>query len=91
MSFLDFLFPKYCIGCKKMGSYLCSDCFVKISFAETGFCTICQKAAVGGLTHPICKRKLTIEGVFASLVYVGVVKKLVYQFKYKPYLTNLRG
>lgn len=52
---------------------------------------MCQKAAVGGLTHPICKKTVTIDGVFSSLVYTGVVKKLVYQFKYRPYITSLKS
>lgn len=90
MSLLDFLFPKYCVQCRKFGSYLCPTCFSYVAFAETGFCTVCQRAAIGGLTHPICKKSLTIDGVFSSLVYTGVVKKLVYQFKYKPYLVGLK-
>jgi len=90
MSLLDFVFPKFCINCRKFGSYLCSDCFSLASFVQGGFCTVCQKAAIGGLTHPICKNSLTIDGVFSSLNYTGVVKKLVYQFKYKPHLTNLK-
>lgn len=90
MSLLDFLFPKYCVQCKKFGSYLCPTCFSYVTFAETGFCTVCQRAAIGGLTHPVCKKTLTVDGVFSSLIYTGVVKKLVYQFKYKPYLTGLK-
>jgi competence protein ComFC len=31
-----------------------------------------------------------IDGVFSSVIYAGVVKKLVYRFKYPPYLTSLR-
>ena len=53
-------------------------------------CTVCQKLAVGGFTHPVCKTRYTIDGVFPSLVYKGVVKKLVYVFKYPPYLKDLR-
>ena len=53
-------------------------------------CTVCQKQAIGGLTHPVCKTKYCIDGVFPSLVYKGVVKKLVYVFKYPPYLTDLQ-
>jgi len=53
-------------------------------------CTVCQKQAIGGLTHPVCKTKYCIDGVFPSLVYKGVVKKLVYVFKYPLYLTDLQ-
>ncbi len=52
-------------------------------------CTVCQKQALGGLTHPVCKTRYTIDGVFPSLVYKGVVKKLMYVFKYPPYLRDL--
>ena len=70
---------------------MCPKCFSYATFVETGFCTVCQKAAIGGSTHPICQTAYGIDGVFSSLVYRGVVKKLIYQFKYKPYLTNLQG
>lgn len=53
-------------------------------------CAVCGRQAVSGITHPICKRRHDIDGVFTSLVYRGVAKKLVYQFKFQPYLTNLR-
>ena len=90
MSFLDLLFPKRCVQCKKFGSYLCTNCFATIVFIDTMVCTICQRQAMGGLTHPVCKTRYTIDGVFPSLVYKGVVKKLVYVFKYPQYLTDLR-
>jgi competence protein ComFC len=54
-------------------------------------CTVCQRQAIGGLTHPVCKTRYSIDGVFPSLVYKGVVKKLVYVFKYPPYLTDLQS
>ena len=62
-----------------------------MSFTESGFCAVCQRAAIGGLRHPACKTSVTIDGVFSTLVYKNVVKRLVYQFKYRPYLRNLEG
>lgn len=73
-----------------MGSYICSNCFTYISFNESGTCIVCQRPALGGLTHPVCRGKYTPDGVFSSLVYKGVVKKLVYKFKYNPHLTDLK-
>src|SRR6185437_4841858 len=72
------------------GSYLCTNCFSSITFTDTMVCTVCQRQAMGGMTHPVCKTHNSIDGVFPSLVYKGVVKKLVYVFKYPPYLTDLR-
>lgn len=42
------------------------------------------------MTHPKCKGKYTIDGYFVALNYKGILKKLVYQFKYAPYLTDLQ-
>lgn len=54
-------------------------------------CVVCNRQAMGGLTHPVCKTRFTIDGVFPSLVYKGVVKKLIYTFKYPPYLTDMQS
>jgi len=91
MSLLDLLFPKRCVRCKTFGSYLCPSCFSYISFLEHGVCIVCQKQAIGGATHPRCLTRYTIDGVFSSLAYTGVVKKLLYQFKYQPNLTDLKN
>lgn len=91
MSLLDFIFPKRCVNCRKFGSYLCSDCFSYIQFHEFGVCIVCQRQAIGGLTHPVCRTQFTPDGVFSSLVYKGVVKRLVYKFKYNPHLTDLKS
>ncbi len=52
-------------------------------------CLVCQKAAINGVTHPVCKTRYSIDGAFASISYKGTVKKLLYSFKYKPYVSDL--
>jgi ComF family protein len=91
MSILDLFFPKRCVACKKAGEYICSDCFSLISYTIAPRCLICQKLSLGGLTHPVCTTKYSIDGCFSGVAYKGVVKKLLYTFKYKPYLSNLEG
>lgn len=90
MSILDLIYPKRCVGCGAYGAYLCPACFSYITFAEQGFCAVCQRGAIGGFTHPACKTSYEIDGVFAGVAYKGVVKRLVYQFKYNPYLLDIR-
>ena len=87
---LDLLFPKRCVGCRSFGQYLCPHCFSQLSFSTTYVCFVCNRASLDGLTHPICKRAWTIDGIYSSLVYAGVVKRLIYQFKYQPHLTDLK-
>lgn len=91
MGLLDLIFPKRCVACKSFGSYLCTDCFSRLSFAQGGFCLVCNKASINSLTHPGCQTRYTIDGVFISLAYTGVAKRLIYTFKYKPYLTDLQS
>lgn len=52
---------------------------------------MCQRLTIDGITHPVCKTRYSIDGVFPSVVYKGVVKKIVYTFKYPPYLTDLQS
>lgn len=84
------LFPKRCIRCAKSGDYVCDGCFATISFLQYQLCGICQKGSLDGLTHPSCRTKYGIDGIISSIAYKGIVKKLLYQFKYRPYLLDLK-
>lgn len=91
MFLLDFLFPKRCVGCKKIGNFLCSDCFSRIEYTGSFSCPECLRPSFNGLTHPKCIKRYCLEGVFPVVAYKGIVKKLLYQFKYRPYLSSLSG
>lgn len=39
---LDLFFPKFCLGCKKEGSYLCQDCRSLLEICEFNYC-LCDK------------------------------------------------
>jgi len=52
-------------------------------------CLACNKPTFDGLTHPVCRGKYTIDGAFSAVAYKGIVKKLIYNFKYKPFLSDL--
>lgn len=52
-------------------------------------CLVCNKGSFDGLTHPKCLGKYSIDGAFSAISYKGIVKKLIYNFKYKPYLSDL--
>lgn len=58
---------------------------------EYQLCGVCQKGSIDGMTHPKCRTKYGIDGIFSSIAYKGIVKKLLYQFKYAPYLSDLKG
>ena len=89
MGILDLLYPKKCVGCKKAGEYICPSCFATISYDVEKICTVCNRASLDGKTHPVCMGKYTLNGTFSAVAYKGVMKKLLYQLKYQPYLTDL--
>lgn len=91
MGILDFVFPKRCVSCKKMGDYICSNCFSYLSFNEKAICLVCNRASINELTHPGCKGKYRIDGSFSAIVYNPIAKKLIYRFKYKPFLLDLQS
>jgi len=90
MGLLDFIFPKRCVNCKRVGSYICSDCFSRLSFDTFDICPQCSKPAISGVTHPRCKKRYSLDGAFSAIVLNNVARKLIYQLKYRPYLTDLR-
>lgn len=90
MGILDILFPKKCVGCKKFGEYVCPTCFSKLSLALFPKCLVCSKPSFDSMTHPRCIGIYVIDGYFAALSYKGIVKRLLYQFKYSPFLADLQ-
>lgn len=90
MGLLDFIYPKRCVVCKSGGEYLCGNCFSYLSFDTKSLCLVCKKPSFNGLTHPNCCSKYTIDGCFSALSYNKTAKRLVYNFKYKPYLKDLK-
>jgi competence protein ComFC len=91
MGILDLVFPKKCVVCKNGGSYLCENCFSYLSFDPKSLCLLCNNPSFNNLTHPRCKRKYAIDGCFSALSYNKTAQKLIYNFKYRPYLTDLKN
>lgn len=91
---LDILFPKFCFGCKTEGVYLCEDCRGLLDILEHHYC-LCDKkhfhipadSKTGKCST--CRDK-KLSGLYFALPYKNpVVKKLIYQFKYEPYISDL--
>ncbi len=83
VNFLDLIFPKHCVSCKKLGSYLCKNCYLKIEFVQNPVCPICQRQAVSGKTHPGCAGKYKLDGLVVACRYLGPVKMAIIKVKYK--------
>lgn len=83
MNFLDLIFPRRCVGCNRLGCYLCLTCISKIEYIEKPICPVCGKQAIDGVTHPHCLSRHSLDGLFAVAHYRGIVKEAIHLIKYR--------
>ena len=79
----DLLFPKFCLGCGYLGTYICPKCFQKLKPYNRERCYYCKKSSPLGLTHPGCLKKLNIDGLTGIYYYNGFLKKIIKNIKYR--------
>ncbi len=85
MNLLDLIFPKRCLNCWRFGKYFCDRCtqtIRSIGVSET-ICPICERPAIGGITHPRCQSKYSFDGLTSIFRYDGIIKKAVKSLKYR--------
>lgn len=88
MSILDIIFPRRCVSCGKLGRYFCEKCRSDIKLFDTPICPICEKRAIDGATHPVCRTKYTIDGLTSFFRYTGPIRQAVKLIKYR-YVSDL--
>ena len=89
--FLDLFFPRFCLGCGYIGTYLCPSCQSKMKKIKKAHCFYCEKPSLFGLTHPGCKQQKGIDGYLSLYLYEGLFKKLLHESKYKGAYEVLHG
>ncbi len=82
MNLVDFIFPKHCVGCNKIGSYFCKECIQDIKQADL-VCPFCEKLSIGGVVHPVCKRKYGLDGLWSLGIYDKPLKTAIQKLKYR--------
>ena len=87
---LDLIFPRKCLGCGRIGSYFCADCLNFLSLKDEPICPMCGHFAIGGLTHPGCRRLLGMDGLTAIFAYKGLIKKAIKKIKYR-FVSDMAG
>lgn len=83
MTLKDILFPKFCLGCGAVGSYICYSCSKKIEPFERRVCLFCDKASLNGLTHDRCLQRLNVDGIVSIFKYNPMMWKIVKNIKYR--------
>ncbi len=82
--FVDFVYPKLCVGCGEMGTFLCSECSERLDFVDQ-ICPECGEGSIMGWTHNQCKSKYSMDGLICIYEYREPVARAVidgikYQF-----------
>lgn len=83
MSITDLIFPRFCISCQRPGSYICINCRHLLKPTAKDRCLYCKKVNYLGLTHPVCLKKLSIDGAMSIFQYNGFFKKIMKAYKYR--------
>lgn len=85
MDLLDFIFPKRCVNCGKIGKYFCDVCVKKIHpiLDNERICPMCGRLAFEGITHSRCKTRYGIDGLTSFFHYNGPVQKAIKAIKYR--------
>ena len=81
-SILDLIFPKYCVGCQKEGSYLCFKCSDSIPQKDL-ICPECKRLSFGGKTHLQCLTQYGLDGLWSFGAFEEILKTLIQKLKYK--------
>ncbi len=85
---LDLLFPQWCVGCGKEGSFLCDSCCASLPRIMPPLCPKCGKPQPSGRLCPRCiSWRAEIDGIRSPFQFDGVMRKAVHQLKY----ANLRA
>jgi competence protein ComFC len=85
---LDILFPRYCVGCRREGSFICDSCLLYQPLVMPPVCPLCGRPQASGILCSDCIRwKAEIDGIRSPYRFEGVIQQAVYQLKYK----NLRS
>ncbi len=90
MNILDFIFPRRCLGCGRIGKYFCDKCRSSIKVIETNesICPVCEKPAIDGATHPRCQTRYALDGLTSFFRYDGAIRRAVKSLKYR-YVSDL--
>jgi ComF family protein len=88
---LDILYPKFCVNCGREGYYLCEDCLSLIEILDKQYCPFCfpAKTVIDGKTCPPCEKSHYLNGLYFACPYENpIVKKIIAEFKYEPYMKD---
>ena len=81
---VDSFFPRRCVGCGKVGGFLCPECLGKLPRLLPPLCPHCGRPQASGIVCSDCRRRQTqIDGIRSLFRFDEVIRKAVHQLKYR--------
>jgi competence protein ComFC len=81
---VDSFFPRRCVGCGKLGDFICPECLEKLPRLLPPLCPHCGRPQASGIVCPDCRRRQTeIDGIRSPYRFDEVIRKAIYELKYR--------
>ncbi|MFW6150886.1 MAG: ComF family protein [Chloroflexota bacterium] len=80
---LDFLFPPRCVGCGRVGRFLCEGCVGTLPRILPPVCPYCGRPQISDIACPQCAgHTLSIDAVRSPFRFEGAVRRAILELKY---------
>lgn len=84
---LDWIFPSFCLACRKEAAWACAECLLTITPRTYQSCPACNQPSPWGFVCPTCSPKETdfyLDGLFSPYNYheQALLALLIHNFKY---------
>jgi ComF family protein len=80
----DFFFPRACMGCGKVGGFICVPCSKKMSRILPPLCQRCGRPDSSGAYCAECwGHKSSLDAVRSVFIFDGIVRQAVHELKYR--------
>jgi ComF family protein len=81
---VDSFFPRRCVGCGRVGSFLCPDCLEELPRVAAPLCPRCGRPQASGIVCPNCwQRRTEIDGIRSPFRFDEAVRKSIHELKYR--------
>jgi len=81
---LDLLFPPRCVGCQRMGNWLCAACLEAVGRVRGPVCPHCGRPfRDSGLCPDCAGGSFALQQVRAPLFFEGTIQRAVHALKYR--------
>jgi competence protein ComFC len=81
---VGFFFPRRCVGCGRVGDFLCDCCRQKLPQLVPPFCQKCGKPqSSGGLCSTCWRQQTDIDGIRSVFRFEGAVRQAIHELKYR--------